>query len=39
MSRPSPTRIVVNDQPGPGTWGFETNWQEEHMRAARTVIA
>jgi phage terminase large subunit len=37
MSRPSPTRIHRDDRPGPGTWGFETAWQESI--AQRSEIA
>jgi phage terminase large subunit len=32
MSRPSPTRVVVKNEPGPGTWGFETAWQDRQAR-------
>jgi hypothetical protein len=32
MSRPSPTRFVVNTEPKPGTWGFETAWQDRQAR-------
>jgi hypothetical protein len=37
MSRPSPTRLVTNDQPGPGTWGYETTWQNQ--MAQRSEVA
>lgn len=39
MSRPSPTRIHKSTEPGPGTWGFETKWQEQQMRRQTQVIA
>lgn len=39
MSRPSPTRIHQSQDPGPGTWGFETAWQERRARARSAVIA
>lgn len=39
MSRPSPTRIVVDETPGPGTWGYETAWQDRQAQRDRMVIA
>jgi hypothetical protein len=39
MSRPSPTRIVRDNAPKPGTWGFETAWQDQQATAAQMVIA
>jgi len=37
MSRPSPTRMTTDEQPGPGTWGYETARQD--ALAQQTVIA
>lgn len=39
MSRPSPTRIVKDNTPGPGTWGYETARQDAAMRRGQQVIA
>jgi phage terminase large subunit len=39
MSRPSPTRIVKDEAPKPGQWGFDTQWAESQAKAAQMVIA
>lgn len=39
MSRPSPTRIVKDDAPGPGTWGYETQMAERLAQRQQAVVA
>lgn len=34
MSRPSPSRITGPPAPGPGTWGFETAWQDAQAKGS-----
>jgi hypothetical protein len=39
MSRPSPTRVMKDDAPKPGTWGFETARQDALATQGAMVIA
>jgi hypothetical protein len=39
MSRPSPTRIVRDEAPKPGTWGYETAMQDAQLARESRVLA